>query len=267
MKTVYEAANGVEAHMLCDLMQQEGIEAFVRGAALQGAMGDLPAAGLVRIEVDEADWARARELVEQWEARDNPPAPPSAAKAERGGPRLLPGLVLGLALGALGIGITWAYFRSPTRLDGVDYNHDGQLDERWTYTPSGTPVKYELDRNLDDRIDYITRFDERGLPATAEADDDFNGVFETRIRFKDGQFDEADSDTDGDGVADTRTHYTHGVPTSMDYFNPDTGLPLRIDYFKLGKLTHSEVDTDRDGKPDTRIDYTPLHEVSSTHPL
>jgi predicted ribosomally synthesized peptide with SipW-like signal peptide len=117
MKTVYEAANGLEAHMLCDLMQQEGITAFVRGAALQGAMGELPAAGLVRIEVAEADFARGRTLVEQWEAREAPPASASSAKTERHGSRFLPGLLLGLALGALGIGGTWAYFQSSARID------------------------------------------------------------------------------------------------------------------------------------------------------
>lgn len=117
MKTVYEAANGVEAHMLCDLMQQEGITAFVRGAALQGAMGELPAAGLVRIEVAEADFARARALVEQWEASEPLTAPANPAKTERRSSGLLIGLLLGLALGALGIGGTWAYFQSSARID------------------------------------------------------------------------------------------------------------------------------------------------------
>ena len=34
MKTVYEAASATEAHMLVDLLQQEGLEAQVRGEAL-----------------------------------------------------------------------------------------------------------------------------------------------------------------------------------------------------------------------------------------
>lgn len=102
MKTVYEAGSAIEAHMLTDLLKQAGIRAWVRGEHLQGALGELPAAGLVRLEVDEADVLPARALLTQWEAEQPPAAPasprPPVAGARRGGGWLMP-LLLGLALG------------------------------------------------------------------------------------------------------------------------------------------------------------------------
>lgn len=267
MKTVYEAAHGVEAHMLCDLLQQEGIEAHVRGAALQGALGDLPVAGLVRIEVDEADYEPARARLKQWEAQQAlieppPPAHPGARTPTRG--RLLTGLAMGVLLGVTG---AWIYFRAPTHLNGMDYNGDGRLDERWTYSASGLPLKLETDRNLDDHVDYRARFDDQGKMISADSDDNFDGVFETHIQFEHGEIEQADVDTDGDGFADMRTHYSHGVAESAEYFDRDTGLALRVDHYRLGKLVYADVDSNHDGKLDTRIDYTPLQDVSSRQPL
>lgn len=81
MKTVYEAANAVEAHMLQDLLRSAHIHARVDGAYLQGAMGELPAAGLVRLVVEDEDWLRARAELERWEAeqpRESTAAPTPA---------------------------------------------------------------------------------------------------------------------------------------------------------------------------------------------
>ena len=68
MKMVYEAAHGVEAHMIADLLRQEGISGQVQGEYLQGAVGGLPAAGLVRVVVDEDDYDRARRVIDGWSA-------------------------------------------------------------------------------------------------------------------------------------------------------------------------------------------------------
>jgi hypothetical protein len=68
MKTVYEALNIVEAHMLADLLKQEGCSVQIQGEHLIGALGELPAAGLIRLTVDEAEYAAARAFILQWEA-------------------------------------------------------------------------------------------------------------------------------------------------------------------------------------------------------
>lgn len=67
MKSIYQAAHGVDAHMIRALLEQAGIPAQVRGEYLQGALGELPVSGMVAVWVPEADAARARELVLDWE--------------------------------------------------------------------------------------------------------------------------------------------------------------------------------------------------------
>ena len=70
MRTLYNASNAVEAQILKDVLAQEGIETLVLGAALQGAVGLLPAGLPVRLMVDEADWTRGRAIVARWERGD-----------------------------------------------------------------------------------------------------------------------------------------------------------------------------------------------------
>ncbi len=79
MKTLYEPSNALEAHMLHDLLQQEGIPSRVDGAYLQGAVGELPASGLVRLVVEDNDYEQARAVILRWEATEvpNPTPPPS----------------------------------------------------------------------------------------------------------------------------------------------------------------------------------------------
>lgn len=64
MRTVYEAANLIDAHLVRQALEAEGIPAFVRGEALIGGMGDLGVFGLVAVMVPEAAWSRARALVD-----------------------------------------------------------------------------------------------------------------------------------------------------------------------------------------------------------
>ena len=67
MKSIYQAAHGVDAHMVRALLEQAGIPAQVRGEYLQGALGELPVSGMVAVWVPQSDAARARELVLDWE--------------------------------------------------------------------------------------------------------------------------------------------------------------------------------------------------------
>ena len=261
MKTLYQAANAIEAHMLCDLLKREGIVAHIQGEHLQGAMGELPAAGLVRLVVDDPDSARARELVDRWDA-EQPSQAPEPLRTGRSMPPIV--FLLGLAIG---MGATLAYFRSPVTADGIDHNRDGLLDEKWTYSAGGRLLESEVDRNLDGRVDYVSHTDRQGLTETVESDDDFNGVFETRMGFRFGNVETVEADTDGDGYRDLRSRYTNGVMTSTEYLNPSTGWPQRVEHFRLGKLLHAEVDTDQDGSLDKRFVYSPLGEVSAVEAL
>lgn len=261
MKTLYEAGNAIEAHMLLDLLKQEGLVAYIRGEHLQGAIGELPAGSFVRLEIPEQDYADARAVIDRWEALHPVEVVPQRPKQKYGGLKIF---LVGLALG---IGCIYAYFRTPVTLQGIDYNGDGILDEKYTYSPSGTLLKMEMDRNLDGKIDYIAYYDQRGLPESAKSDDNFDGVFETLIRFRVGNVETTETDTDGDGLPDLKFRYTFGVQQSIEYLDPRTGHPVRVESIRLGKIVHADVDTDGDGKLDTRFIYTPLGEVVSKGPI
>ncbi len=66
MQIVYEPDNLIEAHLVKGLLAQVGIEAWVRGEHLLGAMGELPAIGLLAVMVGDGDALRAREVIEDW---------------------------------------------------------------------------------------------------------------------------------------------------------------------------------------------------------
>jgi hypothetical protein len=68
MKSVYEASNGLDAHMILDLLQQQRIPGRIEGEYLQGGVGGLQAMGLVRVLVSEADYAEARKIISEWES-------------------------------------------------------------------------------------------------------------------------------------------------------------------------------------------------------
>ncbi len=261
MKTLYEASSAVEAHMLRDLLKQEGIETHIHGEALQGAIGEIPAAGLVRLVVEEEHYGPARGIIDRWERTQTDSSPTPLPKSKSNGAwRLLLGFVIG-------VGVSYAAYRTPVSTDGVDFNHDGVLDEKWTYAPNGRPLKLEIDRNLDRKVDYIAHYDSHGLIESAESDDNFDGVFETRQRFRNDNVEVAESDTDGDGYPDTRSLFSSGVLETIEYLNPTSGLPLRVEHYRLGKLEFADVDTDKDGTLDIRIKYTGLAEVASREPL
>lgn len=83
--------------MLQDLLRRVHISARVDGAYLQGAMGELPAAGLVRLVVEDEDWTRARAEIERWEAEQ----PPETASPRTAAPLRWAPTLLAFALGVL----------------------------------------------------------------------------------------------------------------------------------------------------------------------
>ena len=68
MKSVYDASNNIEAHLVMHQLQQAGIDATIQGEYLQGGVGDLPAAGNVRVMVPANDFEEARSVIADWEA-------------------------------------------------------------------------------------------------------------------------------------------------------------------------------------------------------
>ncbi len=265
MKNLYEASNAIEAHMIRDLLKQEGLTAYIRGEYLQGAVGEIPAGGLVRLEIDESEYEQAREFVKRWDAAQPAVIPETKAHSkEKRRSKASLGFLLGLVTGVVAC---YAFFKAPIFTNGFDYNGNGVLDEKWTVSPAGITLKYEMDRNLDGKIDLFSLYNSQNKPTSTESDDDFNGTFETKMRYEGANVEIIESDTDGDGSPDLRTFLVHGVLSTSTYMNPNTGLPLRVEYFKLSKLTKVERDSNKDGLLDTVEIYNALGEVTSTQKI
>ncbi|MFO7178773.1 MAG: DUF2007 domain-containing protein [Pseudomonadota bacterium] len=74
MLPLYLARDLTEAQLLVDRLESEGISVYVRNAALQGAIGELPTT--LRPEVcllDPRDLSRATAIKEEFEARQRTP--------------------------------------------------------------------------------------------------------------------------------------------------------------------------------------------------
>lgn len=66
MKRVYEPQDLMEGELLKAMLASEGIQAHLVGAHLSGAVGELPACGLLGMLVEDADAERARWLIGEY---------------------------------------------------------------------------------------------------------------------------------------------------------------------------------------------------------
>ena len=68
MQIVYRAENIIDANLVKNALEHEGIPAFVSGQYLTGAAGELPPQGLVSVMVAEIDFPRALAIAEALDA-------------------------------------------------------------------------------------------------------------------------------------------------------------------------------------------------------
>lgn len=68
MQRIYEPGTLLEGEMLIGMLANEGIEAHLLGRHLVGAVGELPACGLLGLLVADADAERARALIGAYNA-------------------------------------------------------------------------------------------------------------------------------------------------------------------------------------------------------
>lgn len=74
MQIVYRAGDLTEAHIVAGMLHSRGIEASVGGHYLQGAMGDIGAAGFTNVHVEDDDVFTARQIIDEYEASLMPAA-------------------------------------------------------------------------------------------------------------------------------------------------------------------------------------------------
>jgi len=257
MRTVFEASNAIEAHMILHLLQQSGIEARVDGEHLLGAMGELPAMGLVRVVADESDAARAREVISDWERHQREELRKEPTPSRLNGASIL----LGMAAGAILTSAALLWFeRSPRSAQGVDYDGDGIFEEKLIYD-DGRLILVEYDRNSDRRRDMFIEYDPDGNPSRAQADDDFNGSFEVRMEYAQGQAATSEVDVDDDGRFDRLYSFRSGALVAGELRDPHTQAVIKRQYFKADRLVRAEYDSDRDGILDIEYRYDFFDEI------
>jgi hypothetical protein len=66
--SVFRGSDYIEAQLVAGLLRQAGVEVFLQGAFLQGALGDLPATGHLAIFVNESDRAAAERIIQAYES-------------------------------------------------------------------------------------------------------------------------------------------------------------------------------------------------------
>lgn len=247
MKNVYETSTALDAHMILNLLEQEGIEGRVDGEYLPGAVGELQAINLVRVMVNEADYERARRVIREWEAIQVEEAATATRTSFSGMAGFLFGLVIGAGL------VFWAYNR-PVTGSGVDRNGDGVPDEQRVYRGDRIS-RARLDRNSDGRPDSITRYDRTGQPVEAERDDDFDGTYETHVSYRDGLIRELASDLDQDGTIDYRALFRYGNLEEVMILGRHGDTRRLRQRYRMGKLVSAEFDADGDGAFDTAYTY------------
>lgn len=275
MKIVYRAAHSTDAHLVSQLLEHEGIAAFVSGGLLEGAAGGLPAAGgLATVSVADEHEARARQVVREWESmpvpsdeeieEDDapPPSPMAYAPPQSHGRSPILYALIGATFGAV---LTWGFMRMSVQTLDSDLSGDGAPDEHVVFDGDRI-VRVETDRNRDGNADDIVHFDKQGRPAKVDQDDDFDGRLEITTSYSAGSWRTSVADYDADGQTDYRADAEHGVLTSEEWRDAKHYVSKRIRYVR-GRPVSGVFDSDGDGGLDTERHYDERGEILSTAPL
>ena len=252
MKKVYESSTALEAHMLKNLLVNEDIESRIDGEYLQGGVGELQAIGVVRLMVEDSGYPKAKGIIDQWESNQTKNIEVKTKKTSS----VINGFAFGVILTA---GVSYYIFNSPVTNSGIDYNDDGFLDELWTYNSNRAAVA-KYDRNFDKKYDYIYYYDSTGLLKSAEGDENFDGVFEAELLFRNGNTIREDSDKNQNGIKDYRAYYKYGVLDTIEILDETTGKVRKRQYYKMNKLVSADFDSNGDGNLDIHYEYDHFEE-------
>ena len=68
MQRIYEPQDLMEGELLLGMLASEGIDAYLTGQHLAGAVGELPACGLLGLMVEDAQARGAQQLIAAYNA-------------------------------------------------------------------------------------------------------------------------------------------------------------------------------------------------------
>lgn len=255
MKLLYEASNSLEAHMILNLLEQEGLSARIDGEYLQGGLGELPAT-TVRVMIEESSYSAGMKIIDEWVKKQ--PTEPVKARSKKFG---LVSAATGFFIGVI---VTAVYLHFPINLDGIDYNNDGKLDETWE-THNYQISKTKIDRNFDGAVDFIFHYNRKGHVDYSSSDEDFNGTFETRTEYRNGNPVRWESDTQDVGIINYIVSYKYGVTETETFIDLVTRKPVKVNYFGKFTVEKSEIDIDKDGTLDTIYEYNSIGEITKKY--
>jgi hypothetical protein len=240
--------------MICDLLARAGISSRVDGEFLAGAGGELPLGSGIRVRVNPARAAEAREVINDWEKTRPPPdAAPAPASAPRKRSSWRSPLWF-LAGAVVGGGLTMVVLRTPYTTEKADFDGDGVADEVYHY--QGDVVgRVDFDRNADLEVDARWINDIYGLGKRHEADDDFNGTFEWRSDAEHGQIVSSQLDADGNGKPERVITFKHGVAHTIEIYDPNGERVVVREKYDHTRQLSAEYDKDGDGVFERRVEF------------
>jgi len=241
--------------MILNLLLQEGIDARIDGEFLQGGVGELQAMGVVRVMVNEDNYNKAQTIIDEWESK--PAANPVNQAPAKHSSNFGAGLFFGIIIGA---GATYWAYNSPVTVDGIDHDHDGQLDERYIYKDNRLS-RIEVDRNLDGNMDVISSYNIEGMIHKTISDDNFDGIYEGTTTYERGNALLYEADLNNDEIIDYRSFFDNGVISEIRITGPTSFSPKKKQKYKMNKLISSEFDSDGDGSYDTFYKYDYYEEI------
>ncbi len=274
MKTVRTFGNLAEAGFASSLLEAAGIQALLADEQTF-TIGYGAAIGGLRLQVDDADWDRAVQVLES-----GPDAATTIGKAdELPSTPSEPGRIptgLFLAAAAFFVVLAFAVYnaiqqkqtgaRSSKQTEEYDYDHDGKPDHFFTYR-NGRNVSATVDRNYDGRIDEWDTYNSEGVIARVELDDNFDGKPDAWITYKYAAPVMAKRDTDFNGLVDCIDTYENGIVVLSESAPNESSPVVRRYLYVNGVLREEWVDENRDGIFDYKILHDPFGATSGMIPI
>ena len=281
--TVHETGDPAFIAFVKSILQSEGIIYFIRGEGLQdlfagGRLGTgfNPIIGPVKIQVDEKDAKKAKELLSQIEQGEFEQPEMSAEYnheekvQDRGTKRhtfkdFVIGLLIGVLISMVGF-IVYNYREK--HLSGVvedDLNKDSKPD-LFYYYKNGVIVKVEQDRNFDGKID-LWEFYKDGSRDHGVSDNDFDGIVDTWFNFKNGLLVQIEIDTNSDNKPEIIEYYTNEVLSEKVWIHESSRKIWKKALYNSGVMREEYIDQDYDGTFDIKIIHDSSERPIKTYPL